>query len=248
MRARILIIAKGAEQVVLLSEALRSDGHTVTISEDAEDIRQLLSQHAADLIIVDIAAGPAAEGGFVENLKKDFPDLPLICITGSTLPEAAEIGPHDTLVSKPFRISHIEDIIDRLLDVTPDQRKESGPAILVVDDDEMFRNLLVRSLRLSGYAARQADNGRTALAMIETDNIWAVIADINMPDVDGISLMTSIKRDRPDIPVILITGYYASDEWSDKAEVSPDGFLMKPFKPQQINRLIETITQKRPRR
>jgi DNA-binding NtrC family response regulator len=245
MRARILIIAKGAEQVVLLSEALRSDGHTVTISEKAEEIRRLLLECAADLVIVDIGASPAAESGFVEKLKKDFPDLPLVCITGSTLPGAADIGPHGTLVSKPFRISHIEEIIDKLLDVTPDQRKESAPAILVVDDDEMFRNLLVRSLRLSGYAARQADDGRAALAMLETGNIWAVIADINMPDIDGISLMETIKRDRPEIPVILITGYYSSHEWSEKSDISPDGFLMKPFKAQQINRLIETITQKR---
>ncbi len=247
MRARILIIAERAEQVALLSEALESDGHAVTITESAEEIRRLLANRAADLVIVDIGAGPAAESGFVESLKNDFPDLPLICITGSTptLPGKIDVGPHDTLVSKPFRISHIEDIIDKLLDVTPDRWKESGPAILVVDDDELFRNVLVRSLRLSGYAAQQTDNGRTALEIIKTGNIWAVIADINMPDVDGISLMRMIKRDRPGIPIILITGYYSSDEWSEKSDVSPDGFLMKPFKAQQIDKIIETIARKR---
>jgi DNA-binding NtrC family response regulator len=248
MRAEILIIAERLEQVALLAEALKSDGHTVTISEDAEEIRRLLSDRVVDLVIVDINVGPGAEAGFVENLKKDHPDLPLVCIAGSTSAGTSEIGPHDSLISKPFRISHIEDIIDKLLKVSPELRKESGPAILVVDDDEMFRNLLVRTLRLSGYTARQAFDGRTALDMVEAGNIWAVIADINMPDIDGISLMRAIKKDHPDLPVILITGYYSSDEWSGKSDISPDGFLMKPFRVHQINHIIETISRKRVRK
>lgn len=246
MRARILIIAERLDQVALLSEALRSDGHTVTISENADEIRKLLSEHVADLVIVDVGTGPAARSGFVEDLKRDHPDLPLICITGSSSAEESAVGPRDSLVSKPFRISHIEDIIDKLLDVTPERRKESGPAILVVDDDEMFRNVLVRSLRISGFTARQAVDGRTALEMLKSENIWAVIADINMPNIDGISLMETIKKDHPSVPVILITGYYSSDEWSGKSNIAPDGFLMKPFRAQQINRILETISRKRP--
>jgi len=245
MRTRILIVAEHSEQVALLSEALKSDGHSVMIGDSREEILRLLSEHAADLIIADIGAGPAAEDGFVEQIKKDHPQLPLICITGSALQASPDPNTHEALVSKPFRISHIEDIINKLLDVQPEQNRNPGPNILVVDDDELFRNVLVRSLRLSGYASSQADSGRAALEMLQSGNYWAVIADINMPDIDGVSLMKTIKRDRPDIPVILITGYYSSDEWSDRSDVSPDGFLMKPFKAQQITRILESISRKR---
>jgi len=245
MRTRILIVAEHSEQVALLSEALKSDGHSVMIGDSREEILRLLSEHAADLIIADIGAGPAAEDGFVEQIKKDHPQLPLICITGSALQVSPDPNTHEALVSKPFRISHIEDIINKLLDVQPEQNRNPGPNILVVDDDELFRNVLVRSLRLSGYASSQADSGRAALEMLQSGNYWAVIADINMPDIDGVSLMKTIKRDRPDIPVILITGYYSSDEWSDRSDVSPDGFLMKPFKAQQITRILESISRKR---
>jgi DNA-binding NtrC family response regulator len=246
MRARILIIAERSEQIALLSEALESDGHTVSIGTVPEEIRKLLSEGAADLVVADIAAGPGAEAGFIESLKNDYPDLPLVCITGSSPTEISGIGPHDMLISKPFRISHIEDIIDKLLESSPERRTDSRQAILVVDDDELFRNVLVRSLRLSGYSVRQADSGRAALEMIRGGEIWAVVADIYMPDIDGVSLMETIKKERPDFPIILITGYYSSDEWSEKTDISPDGFLMKPFKAQEINRLLETIARKRP--
>jgi DNA-binding NtrC family response regulator len=244
MRARILIIAEASDKVALLTEALRSDGHTVVTGAAAEEIRCRLSEGAADLVVIDISAGPGAEHGFAESIKKDFPDLPIICITGSTPSDSAVAGPHETLISKPFRISHIEETIDKLLSTTPEDRSEFKPAILVVDDDEMFRNVLVRSLRLSGYDVRQADDARAALEMVKAGKIWAVIADINMPEIDGIGLMETIKKGWPQIPVILITGYYSSDEWSEKTDMSPDGFLMKPFKAQQINQLIETIARR----
>lgn len=247
MRARILIIAEASEKVALLTEALKSDGHTVVAGVLADEIHRKLSDGDADLIVIDISGGPGAENGFVESVKRDFPDLPVICITGSGHSDSAAAGPYGPLISKPFRISHIEDIIDKLLQGTPSGRKESGPAILVVDDDELFRNVLVRSLRLSGYAVRQADDAHTAVEMVGTGEIWAVIADVNMPDVDGIGLMETIKERWPQVPVILITGYYSSDEWSEKTDISPDGFLMKPFKAQQINQLIESIARKRSR-
>lgn len=244
MRARILIIAEASDKVALLTEALRSDGHTVATGVAAEEIRCKLSEGDTDLILIDISTGPGAERGFAESIKKDFPDLPVICITGSTPSDSAVPGAHETLISKPFRISHIEETIDRLLGASPEGAKEPKPAILVVDDDQLFRNVLVRSLRLSGYDVRQADDARAALDMVKAGKIWAVIADINMPEIDGIGLMETIKKGWPQIPVILITGYYSSDEWSEKTDISPDGFLMKPFKAQQINQLIETIARK----
>ena len=73
-----------------------------------------------------------------------------------------------------------------------------------------------------------------------------LIADVNMPFMDGVTLLKQIKKDWPQIPVILITGYFADGEGPLDSSAKADGFLMKPFKIQSITEILKNIGLKRP--
>ena len=110
--------------------------------------------------------------------------------------------------------------------------KKSKAKILVIDDDESFRNLLTEFLTIRGYAVITADNGYSGLDYILKDyTINLVILDLLMPGISGVETMEQIKNLRKDLPIIITTGfldYHFPDgisSLSDKADI----VLEKPF-------------------
>jgi DNA-binding NtrC family response regulator len=103
------------------------------------------------------------------------------------------------------------------------------PHILVVDDDPVLRNLLVRFYSGSGYTAASVASGEDALAQLAQRNIDFVITDIQLPGMNGTELIANMKENFPDVPVMAITGY--SDIYI-AINVLKNGacdFVIKPF-------------------
>lgn len=113
--------------------------------------------------------------------------------------------------------------------------------VLVVDDDHKIRELMTDTLSALGYTTFGAKDGKEALSFLKTQKMDLVIADIRMPQLDGISLLKTIKNQQPDLPVLIITGYdfnYAMDQALDGGA---DGFLAKPFRIGKIEELIKSV-------
>jgi DNA-binding NtrC family response regulator len=108
--------------------------------------------------------------------------------------------------------------------------------ILVVDDDPVLLDLLVDTLTSIGYDAVAAPGGAEALDILKNREFDLMITDIKMPDVDGIQLLKKVRRYYSRMPVLFITGVASPDIIGS---ASPDGFLAKPFRISQIERLIE---------
>ena len=79
-----------------------------------------------------------------------------------------------------------------------------GKKILVVDDEEKIRLSLRGVLSDEGYAIAEAGDGRRALELIDEDMPDLVILDVWLPEVDGLTLLETVKGDHPDLPVIII--------------------------------------------
>src|SRR5512145_1726580 len=79
--------------------------------------------------------------------------------------------------------------------------------ILIVDDEFSVRESLEKVLSKAGYVTLAADSGNEALAVLSKEKIDLVLSDLKMPDGDGVELLKSIKKNYPDIEVILLTGY-----------------------------------------
>jgi DNA-binding NtrC family response regulator len=113
--------------------------------------------------------------------------------------------------------------------------------VLVVDDDDKIRILLLDTLSALGYNTIGAKEGEEALALLEERKPDLVISDIKMPKLNGLSLLRNIKNKNPKIPVLMITGYNFTFTRDQALESGADGFLVKPFRIGKIEELIQAV-------
>jgi putative nucleotidyltransferase with HDIG domain len=118
-----------------------------------------------------------------------------------------------------------------------------GKHILVVDDDELFRSALEATLQGEGYQVSLAGNGKVAESMIMSGTYDAVISDIRMPEMTGIELLHFAKKSKPDLPVILMTGFAELEETTEAIELGAKQFLSKPFRKDELLIIVRKATK-----
>lgn len=101
--------------------------------------------------------------------------------------------------------------------------------ILVVDDEELVRNLVVTVLSKLGHSCVTAVDGVEALNKMRENNFDAVITDIEMPKMDGIILTREISKHHPSIPVMVMTTYDEEEAIGNAISVGAREFIKKPF-------------------
>lgn len=111
--------------------------------------------------------------------------------------------------------------------------------LLLVDDEEELILALERVLSLEGYSVDCTTSPKEALEMIKTKKYHIVMADIIMPEMDGIELLAAIKEYDPLTQVIMITGYSTMDKTVRCLEKGANDYLLKPFK--DSGQVIEAI-------
>ena len=111
--------------------------------------------------------------------------------------------------------------------------------ILVVDDEEMTRDVLAQALRLMGYNPITAEDGLEAINMISKPDL--VITDIHMPNMNGLELLQAAKTYDPDLPVILITGFDADEARTSADDFEASALITKPFRLSQLSELMNKI-------
>ena len=112
--------------------------------------------------------------------------------------------------------------------------KSGHHRVLVVDDEASIRELLSKTLSLAEYEVEAAGDGTTALTRIRDCVYDLVIADLKMPGMDGLMLIRQIKRLRPDLPVIIITGFSTEISAIEAINLGVAGYLTKPFRVPQV--------------
>ncbi len=107
--------------------------------------------------------------------------------------------------------------------------KSAQYTILVVDDEEAVRNLVVNLLSRSGHASITAVDGADALDRMKGNKIDAVITDIKMPNLDGVALTVEILKRNPGLPILVMTAF--GEEYSAGAAIAAGAreYIQKPF-------------------
>ena len=100
--------------------------------------------------------------------------------------------------------------------------------ILLVDDEENYRELIAKVLTKAGYTVLQAADGMGALSLLERSNVDLIISDILMPVLNGYALVARLREKWPDMPVILTTGFLSPDAAKSMMKGSVD-FIPKPI-------------------
>jgi DNA-binding response OmpR family regulator len=126
--------------------------------------------------------------------------------------------------------------------MTTTQRTESMKndiSILVVDDEETLRNILVKILTKEGYKVDTAENGEEALEKLRQNQYNLLISDIKMPRLNGFELLKIVKKDYSSMGVIMMTAYGDSYTIKDALLLGADEYITKPFKSFEINLIVE---------
>jgi DNA-binding response OmpR family regulator len=115
--------------------------------------------------------------------------------------------------------------------------------VLVVDDEPIVRDVLVRYLRRDGFATLEASDGDRARELIEAGGVELVVLDLMLPGIGGLELCRWI-RGRSDLPVIMLT---ARGEEADRIvglELGADDYVTKPFSPRELTARVRTVLRR----
>ena len=116
--------------------------------------------------------------------------------------------------------------------------------ILIVDDEEMIREVLREYAEFEGYEVFEAEDGMEAVRLCRENDYDVILMDIMMPHLDGFSAVKEIKKTK-DIPIIMLS---ARGEEYDKLfafEIGVDDYVTKPFSPKEVMARIHAVTKRR---
>lgn len=123
-------------------------------------------------------------------------------------------------------------------------QQEKTINILVVDDSASMRTVISFAIHSSGYSCELANDGKMALEIAKNQSFDLILTDINMPEMDGITLIQELRKlkNYKHIPILVLTTEW-SDEMKQKGrEVNATGWIIKPFDPMKLIDTIEKLT------
>jgi two-component system response regulator PilR (NtrC family) len=116
--------------------------------------------------------------------------------------------------------------------------------ILIVDDEQSYRQLLSLVFEGDGHTIRTASNGREALALLQTEPADVVISDVRMPDMDGIEMLSSVRETQPDLGVVLMTAFASVETAREAFKLGADDFIQKPFDVEELKLIVRKTLEK----
>ena len=119
--------------------------------------------------------------------------------------------------------------------------------ILVVDDFSTMRRIVKNLLNELGYSdISEADDGKTALPMLQSGNFDFVVTDWNMPGMPGIELLKAIRADErlKGMPVLMVTAEAQREQIIEAAKAGVSGYIVKPFTGQTLKEKLDKIFER----
>ena len=117
--------------------------------------------------------------------------------------------------------------------------------ILCVDDEAVILDSFRKILVLDGYSIDTVENGKEALGLIQTHHYDFVFTDLKMPEMDGLEVTKSVKHLRPDIDVVIITGYATVETAVECMKYGAMDYVQKPFTEDELLDFVKTLVIKR---
>jgi CheY-like chemotaxis protein len=232
---KALLVDDSESARMVLQDMLESFGFEVYAAAGAKEAIALFQEnHTVEnpfsILIIDWKM-PSMNGlELAEHLRQTTEKIPSVVMVTAfgidTIKEATTQKTVDDYLLKPVNPSTLFDVINNLLHLTPTRSKSevssmvdmaeirsqlNGRNVLLVDDNEMNLDLALELLEDVGIQVTMARNGLQAIEALNSALFDCVLMDIQMPEMDGLELLSLIRRHRPSIPVIMITAHGTID-------------------------------------
>ncbi len=115
--------------------------------------------------------------------------------------------------------------------------------IMTVDDSASVRQMVAFTLREAGYQVLEAADGRDALSKLDGAAIQMVITDLNMPNLDGIGLIRSLRANAAYkfVPIVMLTTESQAEKKQEGKSAGATGWIVKPFNPEQLLAVVRKV-------
>jgi DNA-binding NtrC family response regulator len=112
--------------------------------------------------------------------------------------------------------------------------------IMIVDDEPVVRQAFTRILSCEQCTVESAANGRDALRSLQRQRCDLVLLDLRMPGIDGLTVLREIKRNWPEVEVVVITGHAALETAKESVALGAFDYLAKPVGPDEVIRITNS--------
>ncbi len=246
----------------ILSRRLEKQGYTVATAADGQQALDMMALEDFDLLLLDILMPTVSGYDVLKKMRMDpkLGNLPVIVLTAdnesSNVIHCIELGANDYLV-KPFDMVVLRNRITRCLlnrrireDVSGELNWQTGqvPEVLIVEDDDMSRDLLQKRVSRAGYNAVSVADGNAALQSLSAQDFDLVLLDIMMPGMSGVEVLRHIKGDGSDsqASVIMISALDDQETIDECLQAGAEDYITKPFNALILkSRILSCLQSKR---
>ncbi len=253
---KILVVDDKEEERYLAETLLKGNGYDVVSATNGAEALEKLRAEGFDMIISDILM-PVMDGyQFCRECKEDkkLRNIPFVFYTAEYIEEGDENlalrMEVDRFIRKPIESEEFVKLIQGVFRDVEEAKKKpvvAGMKILIVEDNEDSRNLLMKQLRAYGHEIAAAADGAEALEQALAQPPDIIVSDIMMPKMDGYQLCQECKQNDKlkDIPFVFYTATYTKEEDEKLAlSLGANTFIRKPSEPDVLAQMLSEIVEK----
>lgn len=165
-----------------------------------------------------------------------------ICRTGAQFQQALPYG----RPARPRCCNHI--VLRGPAKIAEDPEPHGSETVLLVDDDRVIRSAAVRVLERHGYTVVAVDNALDAIAILRgrTQRVDVVMTDLRMPGMTGGDLISAIRQDAPEVPIVVASGADHRDEREKQGVPATIPYLKKPWTIDELLAIVRSAIDKGP--
>ena len=114
--------------------------------------------------------------------------------------------------------------------------------ILIVDDSSTMRRIIINTLSRIGYTdVVEGENGKSGLEKLGQGGVEMIITDWNMPEMDGLEFVKTVRTQNASIPILMVTTNAAKEDIVEALQAGVNNYVVKPFTPETLKEKIESL-------
>jgi DNA-binding NtrC family response regulator len=250
---RLLMVDDEEDFLAATVKALARRGIDVKPVTNGKEALTQAKYGGFDVVLLDIKMPEMDGEELFQRLQSQEPDLPAIILTGhGTVSQAFRTSKEGVIdyIAKPCDMDDLAERIREAAHKGTARAEEiqvlgNKTSVLMVDDETELLESLQTVLERRDMIVTTAENGKRALELLSEVYIDVVVLDIKMPGLDGLEVLQRIKREKPDVEVLLLTGHPTVDTALQGVKMGAAEYLTKPPDVEKLTKLIHEARERR---